>query len=73
MFRQAEVCALTVTVCSERGDLRGGGKVLARVGHKPIHLNDGWGGDRFPLAHIRALREEAATLLLDRARHWTFQ
>src|SRR6266567_1808042 len=65
-FRQAEVRALTVTVCSECGDLRGGGRVLARVDHKPVHISDGWGNDRFHLA--RALREEAATLLLDRAR-----
>ncbi len=70
-FHRAEVSELTVTLCSSRGDLGGGGRLLARTGHAPVHLSDGWGRELFTYERMRQFREDAARELLDRARDWS--
>ena len=67
-FHRSEVHELTVTLCTVRGALNGGGRLLARAGRTPVHIGDGWGRNLFGLTHCRTLLNRAAEQLLERAR-----
>lgn len=67
-FHKSQVSGLTVTLCTRRGYLGGGGRLLARAGRTPEHVGDRWGAELFTTKRCLELLSQASQALLERAR-----